>query len=273
MTEVDLIISLGRGNFSTITMVIHEGQSVVRKRATTRLVDGIEEDTIKDLDNEYRILCQLHHPHIISPIVRKDTLEGDREFLLPLYSMDLNHYIQKQYNPPSSLVMKFISQLSSALNHIHELGIVHCDVKPANILCDLEKEIIVLIDFGFAEKETPDDAYHRRNGEDDYARGSLLYMAPERVHHPRLFSRFSDMWSWALVGYFLFARAEPWFNYHTKRQFMRDLSENRLISQLSKPEHCPALMWELFRSCWVYPFASRPSAKTCQETIQSTENY
>lgn len=273
MTEVDSSKQFGRGLFSSITMTLFQERVVVSKKAIIRVEDGIEEDTVGDLQNEYRILCQLEHPNIISPVLRSSSLGGKREFLMPLYSMDLNQYIIAKNMPSSQFIMGVMLQLSSALGYMHELGYVHGDVKPANVLCDPDEGLVVLADFGFATKETPDDAYHRFSGPDDYSRGSLLWMAPERIHHPRLIRTSSDIWCWALVGYFLFAREEPWNNYLEKKKFMADMSDQRLVSQLKKAEDCPEMVWELFRSCWVYAFASRPTAKACHTTIETIQSY
>jgi len=91
-------------------------------------------------------------------------------------------------------------QLLTALEAVHAVGVVHCDVKPANVLVD--RGCPVLIDFGIAEAAGAGPAHPaRRNG---YIVGSPAYMAPELVRgEPPLPA--SDLWS---LGATLYAAVE-----------------------------------------------------------------
>jgi serine/threonine protein kinase len=92
-------------------------------------------------------------------------------------------------------------QLLGALRAVHAAGVVHCDVKPANLLLG-EDGRLVLVDFGIAET-VGDDPVHpaRRNGQ---VIGSPAYMAPELVRGeaPR---PPADLWS---LGATLYAAVE-----------------------------------------------------------------
>jgi serine/threonine-protein kinase len=72
-----------------------------------------------------------------------------------------------------------LAEVASALDHAHQLGIVHCDVKPTNILvCEVfSRRGAVLIDFGVAHS-IADDAHHRPT----HIEASLPYAAPELLH-------------------------------------------------------------------------------------------
>ena len=69
-----------------------------------------------------------------------------------------------------------LTQIADALDYIHNRGIVHCDVKPSNILIhqDFSRDGAVLIDFGVARSITDDIGYRATNVE-----ASLPYSAPE----------------------------------------------------------------------------------------------
>lgn len=69
-----------------------------------------------------------------------------------------------------------LAQVADALDHIHSRGIVHCDVKTANILVheDFPRDGVALIDFGVARAVTDDIGYQA-----DHVEASMPYAAPE----------------------------------------------------------------------------------------------
>ena len=77
---------------------------------------------------------------------------------------------------PPPVVAALGQQLLAALRAVHAAGVVHCDVKPANLLIGGDGHL-VLIDFGIADADrNPHPS--RRNG---YIIGSPTYMAPELI--------------------------------------------------------------------------------------------
>ena len=75
-----------------------------------------------------------------------------------------------------SAACALMKQLLSCINYLHSCDIVHCDVKPENILLEANKELsqLKLIDFGFASKIN--EAENQRLTKQ---RGTLYYSAPE----------------------------------------------------------------------------------------------
>lgn len=98
---------------------------------------------------------------------------------------------------PPPVVAALGLQLTAALEAVHDAGVVHCDVKPANLVLGDDGRL-VLIDFGIAELGDGDPAHPARRQGDVV--GSPAHMAPEVVvgRPPRLAS---DLWSLGTVLY------------------------------------------------------------------------
>ena len=98
-----------------------------------------------------------------------------------------------------------LAQVAGALDHVHATGVVHCDVKPSNILVLEEFTIngVILTDFGIARSMTEDLGHRPKNVE-----ASLPYAAPEvlRGHAP---SAASDEYSLACTAVEMITGATP----------------------------------------------------------------
>jgi serine/threonine protein kinase len=92
-------------------------------------------------------------------------------------------------------VVRMISQISSAMHHAHQLGLIHRDLKPSNILLDKSGNAHVA-DFGLALPE------ERQSAERGIISGTLPYMSPEQVRgESHMLDGRSDLWSLGVILY------------------------------------------------------------------------
>ena len=119
---------------------------------------------------ESRIVAQLHHPNIVK--VFGAGMSGDFCY----YAMELldGTRLDKFGFRDLRSTVKAILQAAQALAYAHRCGIVHRDVKPANLMIDADGEVHVT-DFGLATVLAAGD------GDKDAQNGTLRYMAPERL--------------------------------------------------------------------------------------------
>jgi serine/threonine protein kinase/formylglycine-generating enzyme required for sulfatase activity len=123
------------------------------------------------LQREVERLAQLdRHPHIVS------LLDVNLEHDPPYYVMDLlGHGSLHQFVSPEKVAsperaVQWMGEICDALSYVHAKGLIHCDLKPANILLDGRDHVRVL-DFGQSRVFTESAA----------SLGTLFYMAPEQA--------------------------------------------------------------------------------------------
>ncbi len=118
---------------------------------------------------------RLHHPGIVA--LHDAGVEGPLAWLAmePVPGSDLTRYTRPQRLLPEPLVLRVGERIAQALAYAHRQGVVHRDVKPANVLVDWRSDAVKLADFGLARA---DDGVQTGTG---IVPGSPAYMAPEQL--------------------------------------------------------------------------------------------
>lgn len=125
--------------------------------------------------NESKAIAVLSHPNIVKVY---DVSYGDRlQYIVMEYveGITLKEYIQQQGVINSREAVFFVMQILRALQHAHDKGIVHRDIKPQNILL-LENGTIKVTDFGIARFSASETRTMT-----DSAIGSVHYISPEQA--------------------------------------------------------------------------------------------
>lgn len=118
---------------------------------------------------------RLHHPGIV--FLHAAGVDGPLAWLAmeAVPGTDLSRYTVPARRLPELLVVRTIERVARALDHAHRQGVVHRDVKPANVLVDWPTAVVKLADFGLARV---DDGLQTGTG---IVPGSPAYMAPEQL--------------------------------------------------------------------------------------------
>ena len=133
-----------------------------------KILDGRHSDLahIARLRREFEFARRLDHPHIVTVYER-----GPGWLSMELVTGGVITDVQ-----PIAKRLAALEQIADALDYTHNRAIVHCDVKPANILVHQSDSSAVLIDFGVAHP-IADDIGHRSA----QIEASLPYAAPELI--------------------------------------------------------------------------------------------
>jgi serine/threonine protein kinase/tetratricopeptide (TPR) repeat protein len=149
------------------------------------------------LAQEFQTLATLRHPNIIS--VLDYGFDAERH---PYFTMDLldgaHDILEAGLNADFEEKIRLLIQLLQALAYLHRRGILHRDLKPGNVLVDVNGDVKVL-DFGLAVA---------REQQTDGMVGTLNYMAPE-VFMGQTATRTSDLFAVGIIAYELFMGQHP----------------------------------------------------------------
>ncbi|MDX2176008.1 MAG: protein kinase family protein [Candidatus Sumerlaeia bacterium] len=150
---------------------------------------------------ELSLLSRVRHPHIVELLGFEDTPDARRLYLEFCAGGSLRAYLERRPVAGLETLFEVWQQIASALAELHRHGIVHCDVKPGNILLrrNTRAEEWVLSDFGLAidlrsgtRHRFCTEAYaapeakcgERSPAEDVFALGAVLDELRRRVDDP-----------------------------------------------------------------------------------------
>jgi eukaryotic-like serine/threonine-protein kinase len=186
-----MIKTLGRGGMATVFLA--EDERLGRRVAIKRLHADSPEDTRRRLQREARMGASLNHANLVSVFDIETYEEG---VLVVMEYVEGETLAEALRDGPLSerRGLEVISAIASALDHVHEAGVVHRDVKPANVLLG-SNGAVKLVDLGIG---TAVD--HTRITRTGTVLGTPSYMAPEQVEGGEL-TRAVDIYALATVAF------------------------------------------------------------------------
>jgi len=156
---------------------------------------------------EARLGASLDHPNVVR-VYDFDTRDGITFLIMTFVRGDsLDQRLRTSARPSTEQVLRIVREIGDALGYAHRRGIVHRDVKPANILLDEDSGRALLADFGIARVEGAEGSSLTEPGA---AIGTPGYMAPEQAASGRIDGR-ADLHSLAVVAFEALAGAHPPF--------------------------------------------------------------
>ncbi|WP_427915566.1 protein kinase domain-containing protein [Ramlibacter sp. MMS24-I3-19] len=200
----ELVRVLGKGAMG----VVYEARDPNLDRRVaikTIMVDDLAPGAAAEYEERFRTearsAARLQHPNIVT--VHDSDRDGNTAFLVMEFveGDDLKRHLDRGDRHDVQQALRLITDLLAALDFAHRQGVVHRDVKPANLLIEPGGRL-KLTDFGVA----------RIAGEATRTQGSMIgtlkYMAPEQVQGQKIDAR-ADLFSAAVVAYQLVTGLRP----------------------------------------------------------------
>lgn len=272
-----LLSPIARGAESIVYEGRLDGKKVAVKKPTL--------STSEELDKfhmELQLLCELDHPGIVK-LVAANAKPPNYMFFFEFYeSPNLAEKLHaEEWNPSINQVLMITIELAKALQYLHNLGIVHRDVKPANVLLDKDLHPH-LADFGLATHQKylkeisaenwkssgkPTGGFYKKN-----MVGTLIYMAPE-ILRKEIHTDLSDVYSFGILMNELLTGVVPYTDLRTEAQahtvlemnYTEQLLTAAIVSDGLRPalptdeSGTPSRLLSLIRRCWDANPRNRPS--------------
>jgi serine/threonine protein kinase len=163
--------------------------------------NGDEHTQFSRFLQEYELISKIRHPNVVR--IFDLGIADDHAYIAMEYFPrgDLRARIAKGIEPSQAL--QYLTQMAAALQVVHEVGVLHRDLKPGNIM-ERTDGSLALIDFGLAKH---DDVNVEMTGTGEIF-GTPYYMSPEQGHGQPLDTR-SDLYSLGVIFYEMLTRKKP----------------------------------------------------------------
>jgi len=226
-----LVQEIGRGANG---MVYRARHSLLRRPVAVKLLspDMTNEANAARFEHEVQMTSQLTHPNTVAIYDYGRTPEGLFYFAMEyLGGIDLDQLVRQFGAQPEGRVIHILRQVCGSLSEAHRIGLIHRDVKPANIIltrrggvCDLVK----VLDFGLVKAVNVGPSAGMKASA---VVGTPHFMPPEAIERPESVDGRSDLYSLGAVGYWLLTG---------KTLFDHDAVEDLLVSQVKETPPPPA---------------------------------
>lgn len=144
--KYELLERLGRG---TSADVYRAKDTLMGRQVALKVVEPETAD-LAPFSNEARLLARLQHPNIVT-IHSSDLIDGKVVVDMELVEgKTLRQLLKDEKQLPLDRALKVIAQILNALAYAHGMGVIHRDMKPANILIGPE-DAVKVVDFGIAD--------------------------------------------------------------------------------------------------------------------------
>jgi serine/threonine-protein kinase len=189
-------------------VVYRASHAMLRRPTAIKLLppDRAGETSLARFEREVQITAELSHPNTVAIYDYGRTPDGLFYYAMEyLDGINLEDLVREHGPQPAGRVLAILNQVCGALAEAHERGLVHRDVKPANIILTErggEPDVAKVVDFGLVKPVMTDDPRPTVSMPGVVA-GTPLYLSPESLMSPDSGDSRADLYALGAVGYFL----------------------------------------------------------------------
>ena len=200
-----LIELLGRGGMGGVFLGEH---TTMNRRVALKILSrkiGKDPASLERFLSEARAIATLDHPNIVQAYSVDH--ESDRYFIVMEYidGRDLQQVVEEDGPLDFETAADYIRQAAEGLSHGHGRKMIHCDIKPSNLLVN-NQGVVKIVDMGLP-RLTGDE--EDADQDDDRVLGTVDYLAPEQALKEPDFDHRADVYSLGCTFYFLLTGHPP----------------------------------------------------------------
>jgi WD40 repeat protein len=204
----DVLGPLGAGGMGSVFKALHK---LMRRLVTLKVLGPqltARPEFVERFHREMRAVAALDHPHIVRAFDADSA--GEAQFLVMEYveGTDLARVLAERGPLPVTDACTYARQAAQGLQHAHEHGLTHRDVKPSNLLLTAWGTV-KLLDFGLALLVREDAGPASAVTAEGVVLGTADYMAPEQADDPGAADIRSDVYSLGCTLYHMLAGRPP----------------------------------------------------------------
>jgi len=262
--------SLGEGGMGSVYLADHQ---LLRRPCAVKLIRpelARNRSATARFEREVQSAAALTHPNTVQIYDYGQSADGTLYYAmeyLPGSALDAIVGCEGPFTP--TRVVHVLTQLCGALAEAHGRGLVHRDVKPANVmLCERggRNDVAKLLDFGLVAglRPEPDDPKISHEG---MVVGTPAFMSPEQCRGDAVVTPASDIYSLGAVGYFLLTGKEPFSGSSAMQVMLAHLREAPQPVRELRPD-VPSVLASVIERCLAKdPFERFSSAAMLEEAL------
>ena len=210
--KYDVVRLIGRGGMGSVYLArdLRLGRPVAIKVLKPELSES--EEQRERFRREAQITARLDHPNIVPLYEHGETADGIPYFVMGyVQGESLAARVQRLGRLWPNETRRLLGELADALDYSHRQGVVHCDLKLANVLIDGATGRAVLADFGLAQvvDKRPDVEVAIPTSAEGLAFGTPHYMAPEQAAGEQRLDARTDLYALGIVAYEMLSGRPP----------------------------------------------------------------
>jgi serine/threonine-protein kinase len=249
---------LGEGGMGVVYKANH---ALLGRPAAIKFLASAQasEHALLRFEREVRVTSRLTHPNTISIYDFGRTAGGAFYYAMEYVDgLDLQTLVERRGPQPPARVAHLLAQLAGALAEAHAAGLIHRDVKPANVMvCERGGmlDVVKVLDFGLV-KET--NARSAASSDGELVVGTPLYLSPEAITAPESVDARSDLYALGALGYFLLTGGAPFSGTDVVDVCRKHLYASPVPISLRTPAPVPHVLATLVMSCLAKSRDDRP---------------